>query len=79
MAGYTPPKIEDAPKSFIGIGTRELVIRKDMTFSRHMMILLHTTGCARNAKIAFLMNFEKRKNDFYSGLIMKYAEKHAVF
>ena len=26
MAGYTPPKIEDAPKSFIGIGTRELVI-----------------------------------------------------
>ena len=26
MAGYTPPKIEDAPKSFIGVGTRELVI-----------------------------------------------------
>ena len=26
IAGYTPPKIEDAPKSFIGVGTRELVI-----------------------------------------------------
>lgn len=26
MAGYTPPKIEDAPKSFIGVGTRELVL-----------------------------------------------------
>ena len=26
MAGYTPPKIEDSPKSFIGVGTRELVI-----------------------------------------------------
>ena len=26
MAGYTPPKIEDAPKSFIGVGTRELLI-----------------------------------------------------
>lgn len=26
MAGYTPPKIDDAPKSFIGVGTRELVI-----------------------------------------------------
>lgn len=26
MAGYTPLKIEDAPKSFIGVGTRELVI-----------------------------------------------------
>lgn len=26
MAGATPPKIEDAPKSFIGVGTRELAI-----------------------------------------------------
>ncbi len=26
MAGATPPKIEDSPKSFIGVGTRELVI-----------------------------------------------------
>ncbi|MBQ6517583.1 MAG: hypothetical protein IJI14_02615, partial [Anaerolineaceae bacterium] len=26
MAGATPPKIDDSPKSFIGVGTRELVI-----------------------------------------------------
>ena len=26
MAGATPSKIEDAPKSFIGVGTRELIV-----------------------------------------------------
>lgn len=48
MAGSTPPKIEDSPKSFIGVGSRELGICAAGLVGA---VLIYTSGLSTPIKI----------------------------